>query len=134
MKTMLGEAQITEERMLRIELPCDLPPEPVEVVVVVGPRLDFGRAAKRRWDELYGLGREVWQGIDTQQYVADLRQDREQPNGVGSRFRKTSQPHGKVVTRKRLPTPFPSSWGQAYRIQFCRLEDSANGWRQPRQN
>ena len=79
MKTMLGEAEITEEQMLRIELPCDLPPGPVEVVVVVGPRPDFGRAATRQWEELYGLGREVWQGIDARQYVADLRQDRELP-------------------------------------------------------
>jgi hypothetical protein len=79
MKTMLGEAEITEERILRIELPCDLPPGPVEVVVVVAPRLDFGRAATRQWDELYGLGREVWRDIDAQQYVADLRQDRDPP-------------------------------------------------------
>ena len=77
MKTMLGEAEITEERMLRIELPCDLPPGPVEVVVVVGPHLESGAAASRHWDELYGLGREVWQGVDARQYVADLRQDRE---------------------------------------------------------
>ena len=77
MKTMLGQAEVTEERMLRIELPCDLPPGPVEVVVVVGPRTDVGRVATRQWDGLYGLGSEVWRGIDARQYVAELRQDRE---------------------------------------------------------
>ena len=77
MKTMAGEAEVTNERMLRVELPCDLPPGPVEVVVVVESQPDRSRAPTRNWDELYGLGREVWQGVDARQYVADLRQDRE---------------------------------------------------------
>jgi hypothetical protein len=33
--------------------------------------------ATRGWDELYGLGREVWGGVDAVEYVRGLREDRD---------------------------------------------------------
>lgn len=77
MKTWTTESIITADQKLKIELPCDLPPGPVEVVVVVQSQSPSVIPARRQWDELLGLGKEVWQGIDPKEYVRELRQDRE---------------------------------------------------------
>ena len=52
------------------------PTGPVEVVLTLrrpeeGPRRD--------WDKLYGLGKEVWEGVDVEAYLRELREDREGP-------------------------------------------------------
>lgn len=77
MKTWTTEAVISPERVLKLELPCDLPPGPVEVVVVVQPHPASPAFAGPNWDEVYGLGKEVWQGVDPKVYVQELRQDPE---------------------------------------------------------
>jgi hypothetical protein len=76
MTTITIRSEITSDGTLRIEVPCELPPGPVEVVMTVQPQHGAPRSVAN-WDEVYGLGREVWQGVDSQQYVRDLRQDRE---------------------------------------------------------
>jgi hypothetical protein len=73
MTTLTVQSVVTTEGLLKIEVPCRLPPGPVEVVLVLGPPPATGEPA---WDRLYGLGKEVWQGVDPKQYVEDLRQDR----------------------------------------------------------
>lgn len=40
----------------------------------VKPESQKGEAAA--WDELYGLGKGVWQGQDAQEHVTTLREDR----------------------------------------------------------
>ena len=79
MMTMTIRSEITSDGTLRIEVPCDLPPGPVEVVLTVQPQSGAPTRPFGNWDEVYGLGREVWHGVDPQQYVRDLRQDPEIP-------------------------------------------------------
>lgn len=76
MTTITIHSEITSDGTLRIEVPCELPPGPVEVVMTVQPQHGASRSVAS-WDEFYGLGRAVWHGVDPQQYVRDLRQDRE---------------------------------------------------------
>ena len=77
METLTLQSEVQSDGKLKIEVPCGLPPGPVEVVLTVRAQPERLAAARPRWGELYGLGREVWQGVDPQQYVRDLRQDRE---------------------------------------------------------
>jgi hypothetical protein len=76
MTTLTAKAEITSDGMLKIELPCQLAPGPVEVLIVIQPRHAASPAVWRNWDEIYGLGREVWQGVDAKAYVEELRQER----------------------------------------------------------
>ena len=53
MATLTVQGEITPQGVLKVEVPCDLPPGPLEVVLTLrrpeeGPRRD--------WDKLYGLG------------------------------------------------------------------------------
>ena len=77
METLTLQSEVQSDGKLRIEVPCGLAPGPVEVVLTVRAQPERLAAAVPCWGELYGLGREVWQGVDPQQYVRDLRQDRE---------------------------------------------------------
>ncbi len=79
MTTITIRSEITTDGTLKIEVPCELPPGPVEVVLTVQPQRSAPRVVAN-WDDVYGLGREVWQGVDPQQYARDLRQDREIAN------------------------------------------------------
>jgi hypothetical protein len=78
MKTIKVQAEISNDGKLRIDVPCELPPGPVDVLLEVEPR-QGRRPVRPNWDELYGLGKEVWQGIDPERYVQDLREDRDTP-------------------------------------------------------
>jgi hypothetical protein len=73
MTTITARAEVDESRTLRLAVGCDLPPGPVEVVVVIR---DPAAAPAPAWDALWGLGREVWRGVDAARYVAGLRADR----------------------------------------------------------
>lgn len=73
MKTVTLRSCVSDEGLLKLEVP-DLPPGPVEVVVVVQPAHSGQRPD---WEKLYGLGKEVWNGIDPVEYLRDLRSDRE---------------------------------------------------------
>jgi len=77
MKTITVQAEVTADRMLKFEAPCDLPPGQVEVVrtIVSGPALP--NSENIDWRRLSGLGRDVWQGVDAASYLRELRADRE---------------------------------------------------------
>ncbi len=76
MTTITGRVQVTDDRILRFKLACDVPPEPVDVTVTIRPIADQP-GSRPTWDALSGVGREVWQGADAAQYVRDLREDRD---------------------------------------------------------
>lgn len=76
METLTINTQVTALGTIQIEVPSALPPGPVEVVLTVRPRGE-SPAAPPSWDQLSGLGREVWEGVDAKQYVRELREDRE---------------------------------------------------------
>lgn len=77
MKTMTVQAEVTADRMLKLEVPCDLPPGQVEVVLTIQPHRPLPLPATIDWRHLSGLGREVWQGVDATSYLRELRADRE---------------------------------------------------------
>ncbi|MBI4604022.1 MAG: hypothetical protein HY721_18860 [Planctomycetes bacterium] len=77
MTVMRVQGEVSRDGKLRIDIPCGLPPGPVEVVLRVQPRTTPVEPGKRKWDDLYGLGKEVWHGVDPDNYVQDLRRDPE---------------------------------------------------------
>jgi hypothetical protein len=66
--------EVTPQGVLKVEVPCAMPPGPVDVTLTVHERSE---PARPDWDKLYGLGKEIWAGIDADEYLRDLRQDRE---------------------------------------------------------
>ena len=77
MKTMTVQAAVSADGILKLEVPCDLTPGPVEVVLTVHPYQPNPSPNRIDWGQLSGLGREVWQGIDAESYLSDLRADRD---------------------------------------------------------
>ena len=78
MKTMTVQAEVSADRILKLEVPCVLRPGPVEVVLAI-PNEDASEAQRRldSWRSLSGLRREVWEGVDPMAYLNVLREDRE---------------------------------------------------------
>lgn len=77
MKTITVQAEVSADQILRVEVPCDLRPGPVEVVLTI-PKDDGDVAADPSdWKALWGLGRDVWEGVDARAYLDELRADRE---------------------------------------------------------
>jgi hypothetical protein len=77
MKTITVKAEVSADQILRVEIPCDLRPGPVEIVLTI-PTEDSDESRGRiDWHSLSGLGREVWEGVDVASYLNDLRADRE---------------------------------------------------------
>ncbi len=77
MKTITVRAEVSADQILRVEIPCDLRPGPVEVVLTIPKDQGDGAAGPIDWKGLWGLGREVWEGVDARAYLDDLRADRE---------------------------------------------------------
>jgi hypothetical protein len=77
MKTMTVHAEVSADHVLKLEVPCDLPPGQVEVVLTILPHHPLPRSDNIDWRHLSGLGREVWQGVDATSYLRELRADRE---------------------------------------------------------
>lgn len=77
MTTYTVLTEIQSDKKLRLEIPCDLPQGPVEVVVIVQPQPNSPQREPPRWDDLYGIGKEVWKDIDALDYVRELREDRD---------------------------------------------------------
>ncbi len=76
MKTMMVQAEVSSDGILKLEVPCDLTPGRVEVVLTIQPHDPNPLQNRIDWGQLSGLGREVWQGIDAERYLSDLRADR----------------------------------------------------------
>lgn len=74
MKTLHLQTTIGEDGKLRVEVPSGLPPGPAEVVMVIVPS-ENGERKKRSWKDFYGVGKEIWQGEDAQEYVNRLRSE-----------------------------------------------------------
>jgi hypothetical protein len=68
---------VDSDGRLRLDVPCSLPPGPVEVVVVMEKGAKSAQPEKKeiRWSDYYGLGKEIWEGIDAQEYVNKLRDE-----------------------------------------------------------
>ena len=79
MKTLTLQSEVSRDGKLKIEVPCGLPPGPVEVVLTVRSQVEAAGGLRPRWVALYGLGKEAWQGIDPRRYIDELRADREDP-------------------------------------------------------
>jgi hypothetical protein len=76
MRTITTTATITSDGRLKVDVPADLPPGPVEVVLVIQPR---DSSVARDIRQLRGLGREIWEGTDAQAYVDTLRDEWQRP-------------------------------------------------------
>jgi hypothetical protein len=76
MRTMTVQAEVSADGILKLEIPCDVAPGRVEVVLTVHPHQPSQSQTRIAWGELFGLGREVWQGIDAGSYLSNLRADR----------------------------------------------------------
>ncbi|MCL6650518.1 MAG: hypothetical protein K6U89_19650 [Chloroflexi bacterium] len=72
MRTLTITATINDDGHLRLDVPTDLPPGPVEIVLAIDAN---ARGARRDVRELRGLGREIWQRIDAQTYVNGIRDE-----------------------------------------------------------
>lgn len=77
MTTLTVRGEVSLEGVVKIEAPCDLPPGPVEGVLVVQAAQRVTGVREPKWEQLYGLGREIWQGVDVDQYLRESREDRE---------------------------------------------------------
>jgi hypothetical protein len=64
---------IAADGTLHIDAPSHLPPGPAEVVVVVSPVSTRDQLVD--WIDAYGLGKEIWEGVDAQAYVNELRDE-----------------------------------------------------------
>jgi hypothetical protein len=77
MTTIPIRGEVTGQGTIRIEVPCDLPAGPVEGVLVLQPVNGVTGVHEPKWEQLYGLGKEIWQGVDVEQYLREMREDRE---------------------------------------------------------
>ena len=75
MSILSARGEVTPQGVLKVQVPCKLPPGPVDVELNVRSSEDTRNP--RDWDLLYGLGQEVWKDVDAQTYLEDLRQDRD---------------------------------------------------------
>ena len=75
-KTIAARGEVDASQKLRIAVDCDLPPGPVDVVVTVRQSPPNGSVIGPKWTDVWGLGHEVWHGVDAGRYVAELREDR----------------------------------------------------------
>lgn len=71
METLRLETTIGPDGVLRIEAPTHLTPGPAQVVVVVS------QVAEKTvdWIDIRGVGQEIWDGVDAQEYVDGLRDE-----------------------------------------------------------
>ena len=75
MKTIHHKTEVDSSGRLRLDVPCDLPPGPVDVILVVEPLRPQPGAKTLRWEDAYGLGKEIWGSLDAQAYVNALRDE-----------------------------------------------------------
>ena len=69
METLQLRVIVGEDRKITIRMPPTFPLGPVEVVVVINPLPKPTRSI----EDYYGLGKEVWEGIDVEKYINESR-------------------------------------------------------------
>lgn len=74
METLHIETTIGPDGVLRIETPTHMAPGPAQVLVVVSAVAE----ETVDWIDIRGVGKEIWDGIDAQEYVNRLRDEWEQ--------------------------------------------------------
>jgi hypothetical protein len=77
MKMITVRAEVTADHMLRLELPCDLTPGKVDVMLAIQPVRPLPLHEHMEWRQVFGLGRELWQGVDAASDLRDARAGRE---------------------------------------------------------
>ena len=77
MKTMTVQAEVSADQILKLEVPCDLKPGRVVVVLTIPTEQSSEDQRRIDWSSLWGLGREVWEGVDAPSYLDELRADRD---------------------------------------------------------
>jgi hypothetical protein len=77
MQTITVQAEVSADGMLKLEVPCDAAPGRVDVVLTIQPHQPDRARDRINWAQLSGLGKDVWQGVDAQSYLSDLRADRD---------------------------------------------------------
>jgi hypothetical protein len=60
---------VGEDRQITIRLPMSIPVGPADIVVVVNPL----QKAPPTWEDVRGLGKELWETVDVEKYLNDLR-------------------------------------------------------------
>jgi hypothetical protein len=73
MVTLNLRTMIDADGKMRLEIPCSLPPGPADVVVVIRPAQAV--LQEPRWIDYYGLGKEMWNNEDAQEYINRLRDE-----------------------------------------------------------
>ena len=71
METLRTKTVIGPDGKVKIEVPSNLPPGPADAIVVISPAAETPATA--HWRDLHGLGSEIWEGEDAQEYVNRLR-------------------------------------------------------------
>jgi hypothetical protein len=77
MQTITVQGEVSADGILKLEVPCGAAPGRVDVVLTIQPHQPDRARNRIEWAQLSGLGKEVWQGVDAQRYLSDLRADRE---------------------------------------------------------
>ena len=72
MNALTVQAQIDADGHLRVDIPIDLPPGPVELVLLIRRE---GAEQKHDIRDLRGLGRDIWSKTEAQDYVRALREE-----------------------------------------------------------
>ena len=75
--------------MLQLEVPCDLPPGPVEVEITIRPQ-KIEETVPFKWSSLFGLGKEIWEGVDVEEYIRAV--ERRSIGGVRKGFHSRESP------------------------------------------
>lgn len=62
---------VGEDKKIRLEIVTDFAPGPVDVAVIMVP---FPAEKAVKFQDYVGLGKEIWEGVDAQEYVNTLRE------------------------------------------------------------
>jgi hypothetical protein len=74
METIRITTTIGEDGRVRIDAPSSLPPGPAEGILVLNA-IRAPTEHRPSWRRLRGLGKEIWRGLDAQEYVNQMRDE-----------------------------------------------------------
>ena len=70
--TLHLQAVVGPDGRIKLDIPCDLPPGPAEIVIVISAPSE---KPTRSWHDITGVGREIWKDTDAQGYVNGPRDE-----------------------------------------------------------